>query len=141
MSFRSTEFADDAVRDNQATNTLEIKEKGWAFGQIADMESWYASLKADSTKLGSNGFSVTGYSLGGHLATAFNLLRQRDGTSGKIAGTYTFNGAGVGKIDNTQSLNNLIADFDRLRKNTSGMSRWCAIHLYKVSRRMRRNQS
>jgi len=33
MSFRSTEFADDAVRDNQATNALEIKEKGWAFGQ------------------------------------------------------------------------------------------------------------
>ena len=33
MSFRSTEFADDA-RDNQATNTLEIKEQGWAFGQL-----------------------------------------------------------------------------------------------------------
>ena len=34
MSFRSTEFADDAARDNQATNTLEIKEQGWAFGQL-----------------------------------------------------------------------------------------------------------
>jgi hypothetical protein len=41
MSFRSTEFADDAARDNLATNTLEIKGKGWAFGQIADMEDWY----------------------------------------------------------------------------------------------------
>jgi hypothetical protein len=58
MSFRSTEFIDDAVRDNQATNTLEVKEFGWAFGQIADMESWYASLKADSTKLGNNNFSL-----------------------------------------------------------------------------------
>jgi hypothetical protein len=76
MSFRSTEFADDSARDNQATNTLEVKEKGWAFGQIADMESWYASLKADPAKLGNNNFSVTGYSLGGHLATAFNLLRR-----------------------------------------------------------------
>lgn len=37
ISFRSTEFLDDAARDNQATNTLEIKEKGWAFGQIDDM--------------------------------------------------------------------------------------------------------
>ena len=45
LSFRSTEFADDAVRDNQATNTLEVKDKGWAFGQIADMEDWFAKLK------------------------------------------------------------------------------------------------
>lgn len=37
MSFRSTEFIDDAARDNQATNTLEIKDKGFAFGQISDM--------------------------------------------------------------------------------------------------------
>ena len=46
MSFRSTEFADDAARDNQATNSMEIKEEGWAFGQIDDMESWVSSLKA-----------------------------------------------------------------------------------------------
>jgi len=39
MSFRSTEFADDAARDNEATNKLEIKDHGWAFGQIADMEA------------------------------------------------------------------------------------------------------
>jgi len=37
ISFRSTEFADDAARDNQATNTMEVKEYGWAFGQISDM--------------------------------------------------------------------------------------------------------
>lgn len=28
LSFRSTEFADDAARDNQATNVLEVKEFG-----------------------------------------------------------------------------------------------------------------
>lgn len=43
MSFRSTEFADDAVRDNQETNALEIREEGWAFGQIDDMQQWYRS--------------------------------------------------------------------------------------------------
>lgn len=48
MSLRSTEFADDATCDNQATNVLEIKEKGWAFGQIADMESWCASLQTSN---------------------------------------------------------------------------------------------
>jgi Ca2+-binding RTX toxin-like protein len=98
LSFRSTEFADDAVRDSQATNSMEIKEKGWAFGQISDMESWYASLKLNNQIPSGASFSVTGYSLGGHLATAFNLLRQEDGTSGRIAATYTFNGAGVGNV-------------------------------------------
>lgn len=124
MSFRSTEFLDDAARDNAATNTLEVKDKGWAFGQIADMEDWYASLKADPAKLGSNNFSVTGYSLGGHLATAFSLMRDQDqrlnGITNPISGTYTFNGAGVGEINNAQSLKNLIADFSRKSKNLSG---------------------
>jgi hypothetical protein len=80
LSFRSTEFIDDAVRDNQATNTLEIKELGWAFGQIADMEDWYAALRTkyatDFAASPGGQFAVTGYSLGGHLATAFNLLRM-----------------------------------------------------------------
>lgn len=78
LSFRSTEFADDAARDNQATNTMEIKPFGWAFGQIADMEAWYKSLKADPSKLGASSFNVTGYSLGGHLATAINLMRKNE---------------------------------------------------------------
>lgn len=91
MSFRSTEFLDDAARDNQATNTLEIKECGWAFGQIDDMRNWYESL--ESRELIKGPLSVTGYSLGGHLATAFNLLYSRADTK-----VVTFNGAGVGEI-------------------------------------------
>jgi hypothetical protein len=92
LSFRSTEFADDAVRDNQATNVLEIKEEGWAFGQIDDMRTWVDSLYA-SGKLSTLPITVTGYSLGGHLATAFNLLYPS-----AVAATYTFNGAGVGEV-------------------------------------------
>uniref|UniRef100_UPI00260467A8 hypothetical protein n=1 Tax=Acidovorax sp. TaxID=1872122 RepID=UPI00260467A8 len=62
LSFRSTEFIDDAARDNKATNELEIKETGFAWGQIADMQQWYAELKEDGTKLGAGqAFSVTGY--------------------------------------------------------------------------------
>ena len=34
MSFRSTEFIDDSARDNQATNAMEIKETGFAWGQL-----------------------------------------------------------------------------------------------------------
>lgn len=75
LSFRSTEFLDDSARDNQATNSMEIKPFGWAFGQIADMEEWYASLRNSGKIPAGAGFTVTGYSLGGHLATAFNLQR------------------------------------------------------------------
>ena len=59
LSFRSTEFIDDAVRDSKATNVLEIKQLGWAFGQIADMEKWYAQLRADPNLLGGKNFNVT----------------------------------------------------------------------------------
>lgn len=122
ISFRSTEFVDDAVRDNQATNALEIKAKGWAFGQIADMEDWYASLRqkyaSDFTNAGDQ-FSVTGYSLGGHLATAFNLLRQEEavesGEPNPITATYTFNGAGVGKLKDDASLQGVLDEFKAVR--------------------------
>lgn len=79
LSFRSTEFLDDAVRDNMSTNQLEIKNLGWAFGQIAAMEDWYKNtLIAPGGPLAGKQFTVTGYSLGGHLATAFNILRREE---------------------------------------------------------------
>ena len=50
------------------------------------MEAWYKSLKTPDAngvaKIGATDkVSVTGYSLGGHLATAFNQLRAEDGTT------------------------------------------------------------
>lgn len=74
LSFRSTEFIDDAARDNKATNELEIARHGFAFGQLRDMEAWVATLSAAGGPLHDKPFSVTGYSLGGHLASAFNLM-------------------------------------------------------------------
>jgi hypothetical protein len=68
VSFRSTEFIEDAARDNQETNTLEIKDNGWAFGQLGDAEKWWNSVQS---VIGTSKVDVTGYSLGGHLATAF----------------------------------------------------------------------
>ncbi|SOE06402.1 Ca2+-binding protein, RTX toxin-related [Variovorax sp. YR752] len=119
MSFRSTEFVDDAVRDNQATNALEIKAKGWAFGQIADMEAWYANLKSSGKLSETDTLTVTGYSLGGHLATAFNLLRQEEaaesGVPNPITATYTFNGAGVGKLEDGASLQGVLDEFTAVR--------------------------
>nr|WP_298167691.1 calcium-binding protein [uncultured Pseudomonas sp.] len=112
MSFRSTEFIDDAARDNQATNALEIKELGWAFGQIDDMRNWYESIK---THIGAAPLSVTGYSLGGHLATAFNLLYPN-----KADKVVTFNGAGVGEIKAGQgSVTDVMDYFAGLRNNSN----------------------
>ena len=82
--FRSTEFIDDSAHDNQATNTLEIKNKGWAFGQIADMEKWVQSLKKAEIIGNGKEVSVTGYSLGGHLATVFNILHNYEGSDIKF---------------------------------------------------------
>jgi hypothetical protein len=82
LSLRSTEFIDDAVRDTKATGELEIKSLGWALGQIAEMEDWYAQLRAEPNLLAGKTFNVTGYSLGGHLATAFNILRREEQQSG-----------------------------------------------------------
>jgi ELWxxDGT repeat protein len=122
LSFRSTEFLDDAARDNYATNQDEIAASGFAFGQIADMEEWWRNLNASGGPLaGGKQVTITGYSLGGHLATAFNLLRRDDNQLGRIKATYTFNGAGVGKLTNPRtSLTSLIADFDRERRNGDG---------------------
>jgi hypothetical protein len=78
LSFRSTEFIDDHARDNKATNDLEIDGTGFALGQVADMEEWYATLSASGGPLAGKTYSVTGYSLGGHLATVFNQLRQAE---------------------------------------------------------------
>src|SRR6218665_36334 len=110
LSFRSTEFADDAARDNQATNAMEVKEEGWAFGQIADMKAWVESLRSREKISSTATLTVTGYSLGGHLATAFRLLHPTT-----VIPTYTFNGAGVGTVHEGTSLEQVINDFSTHR--------------------------
>ena len=95
ISFRSTEFVEDYIHDNIATNTHEIADKGWAFGQISDMEAWFATLQKEGLIGKDQKISVTGYSLGGHLATAFHILHQDEHL---INNTITFNGAGVGDV-------------------------------------------
>jgi pimeloyl-ACP methyl ester carboxylesterase len=110
MSFRSTEFADDSARDNQATNSMEINTLGWAFGQIADMQNWYAELKATGNVPATQKIAVTGYSLGGHLAAAFNLLHPGD-----VSATYTFNAAGVGDVKPGTNLATIISSFNARR--------------------------
>jgi hypothetical protein len=113
VAFRSTEFIEDAARDNMAANTMEVQPGGWAFGQIADMQLWWASVQG---QLGGANVDVTGYSLGGHLATAFYQLHgpQADNRIGKV---YTFNGAGVGDVKPGQGgLAGVMARFEAQRQ-------------------------
>ena len=93
VSFRSTEFIDDSARDSEETDKMEIAKGGFALGQIADMEAWYSKLTQSGGPLEGKRFAVTGYSLGAHLATVFNLLHGKD-----IDPVVTFNGAGIGQI-------------------------------------------
>ncbi len=121
MSLRSTEFADDAARDNEATNALEITKFGWAFGQIADMDKWYKELRTkyspDFAAAGGK-LSVTGYSLGGHLAGAFVQMRIDEETfDTQVKEVYTFNGAGVGNLRNQTGLSTTITEFQRWRSD------------------------
>ncbi len=122
MSFRSTEFIDDAARDSQATNSMEIKELGWAFGQIADMKRWVDGLRTLGLIPSSTPVTVTGYSLGGHLAAAYNHLMDDAGTTGRVATTYTFNGAGVGYVSNNVSLTQTITLFEQNRQASADHS-------------------
>jgi Ca2+-binding RTX toxin-like protein len=140
LSFRSTEFFDDSVRDGKATGRLEIKDRGWAFGQIADMEQWYTELKSAGALDPSRGippntqFDVTGYSLGGHLATAFNILRREEATAAvnpipnPVRATYTFNGAGTGGLAAGTTLKGVMEVFNAVRNDESQTSSyWTAL--------------
>jgi Ca2+-binding RTX toxin-like protein len=119
LAFRSTEFfpaaqGGDRARDF-ATNA-DIGLRGFAFGQIASMESYYRHLQygesynpvsgqweSDSAlddfknRFGVGGtggtLNVSGYSLSGNLASVFTYL-HRD----QLNNAYVINGTGLGDI-------------------------------------------
>lgn len=74
------------------------------------MEEWYAELSKKNLR---GNFAVTGYSLDGHLATAFNLLHP-----GAAKEVVTFNGAGVGKAA-TGDVTSAMKIFGDMRSNTT----------------------
>lgn len=122
VSFRSTEFIDDHIRDNVCTNTQEIFEAGFAFGQLRDMEAWMEKLRTLPVETVIDGqptiapllpanaeFTVTGYSLGAHLASAYNQMHG-PGSAAPHTGlkqVITFNGGGVGRISDQADLNGM----------------------------------
>jgi hypothetical protein len=105
LSFRSTEYRNQAQggdweRDGLLGADGEIFSDGFAFGQLAAMEDYYQSLKASGKLPTGSTLNVTGYSLGGHLATVFTELHYNDNDIA-FGHTYTFNGAGRGPVPST----------------------------------------
>ncbi|MEC4890329.1 MAG: calcium-binding protein [Nitrospira sp.] len=111
LSFRSTEFklaAEGGDKERDAFQAdADIGLYGFAFGQLTAMEEYFARLKQGVKSDGtidaelqayfadpSHQLNVTGYSLGGHLATVFTELHETE-----VAHTYIFNGAGRGHVN------------------------------------------
>ena len=85
LSFRSTEYSlqadgGDRERDGAAGADGELSGNGFAFGQLAAMEAYYQSLKSSGTLPAGAVLNVTGYSLGGHLATVFTEMHATEVT-------------------------------------------------------------
>lgn len=117
LSIRSTEFIDDAVRDTKDADDQEIRAGGFALGQLADLENWYQTVLKPI--VGGSSLTVTGYSLGGHLATAFEQLHRNERTVSEV---YTFNGAGVGKVNVGHSLDEVLKRFSSHRSASADLS-------------------
>jgi hypothetical protein len=97
LSFRSTESAPAVQGGDQERDLfgadVEIGSSGFAFGQLAAMENYYQSLKASGMLPTGAVLNVTGFSLGGHLATVFTELHAND-----VNHTYLFNSPGRGHV-------------------------------------------
>jgi Ca2+-binding RTX toxin-like protein len=110
LSFRSTEFKPTAQGGDKERDALradaDIGIHGFAFAQLMAMEEYFVRLKqgirSDGTfDVGLQAFfgnpthqlNVTGYSLGGHLATVFTELHESE-----VRHAYLFNASGRGSL-------------------------------------------
>jgi trimeric autotransporter adhesin len=132
ISFRSTEYqtrvqGGDWERDGASGADGDISSHGFALAQLDSMETFYTNIRngqrfqitnnitgegqwIDNPIIGLSNtanpsITVTGYSLGAHLSTAFTIMHPE-------ARAFNFNAAGVGQINelvpNESSLTNLI---------------------------------
>ncbi|MEO8037739.1 MAG: carbohydrate-binding domain-containing protein [Betaproteobacteria bacterium] len=101
LSIRSTEYVSpnlggDKYRDLDGADKNDLAFNGFAFAQIDALEHYYAWLLENIPGLSEGPLYVTGYSLGGHLATVFTEMHP------EVVQAYTFNGAGRGEWDHAK---------------------------------------
>jgi len=116
LSFRSTEFrpqedGGDRERDGAAGADGSIGNYGFAFAQLAAAEKYYTEVV--KPLIGTEKINVTGYSLGGHLATSFTRMHWNE-----VNHSYTFNAAGTGSIGKTgATVNDVVTYFSAVLLN------------------------
>lgn len=93
---RAWEGGGDSERDMEATDKDAIVITGFAPAQLDALEKYYEWLQVNGLLPKGSTLNVTGYSLGGHLATVFTEIHQDDPWLGEFGDTVTFNGAGRG---------------------------------------------
>ena len=140
LSFRSTEpkpatEGGDVNRDGLLADGLlgltaaadgEIAAQGFAFGQLLAMEWYFSDLRQGRLTNGTidpslqaffanpaNKINVTGYSLGGHLATVFTELHDA-----QVADTYIFNGSGRGRMSGFMGIDAATLSTEETRMRT-----------------------
>lgn len=102
MSFRGTEFIGNAAHGDDAISASQLNTIGSAWDRVCDMEAWYQSLRNRRLLQPGQDFAVTGYGLGGHLATIFSLLHGPTAPAADRAAirlVVTFSGAGASGFD------------------------------------------
>ena len=128
LAIRSTEFRDwadggDGERDRNGADLKSIAFTGFALAQQDALERYYAWLKVNVDSVGDTllpahaKLNVTGYSLGGNLATVFTEIHQND-LDIQFGETVTMNGAGRGQYDfSTGSLSDMVGYYRQVLNN------------------------
>ncbi|QAZ40907.1 hypothetical protein C1M51_16575 [Methylibium sp. Pch-M] len=103
LAIRSTEFRDwskggDGERDKAGADITSIAFNGFALAQQDALERYYTWLKQNGQLPTGARLNVTGYSLGGNLATVFTEIHKSDADI-QFGETVTFNGAGRGSFN------------------------------------------
>ena len=121
LAIRSTEnrslaLGGDQSRDRDHADIGEVVKYGLAFAQLDALDRYYGWLKATGLLPADATLNVSGYSLGGHLATVFTELHP------EVAHTFTFNGAGRGSWDPQRGSIADILAFYRAALNNPGIT-------------------
>jgi Ca2+-binding RTX toxin-like protein len=120
LSFRSTEFRDelnggDGARDGITGADGQIANHGFALGQLMQMEDYYNFLVSSGLISSEQVLDITGYSLGGQLASAFTVMHPEI-----VNQAYVFNGVGLGDFnEDAGSLQDMINDYRQSLLNES----------------------